>query len=444
MAGDYFEMRARGTNVRTEIVAGVTTFLTMAYIIFVNPTMLSKTGMDKAALVAVTCLVTAIATVITGIIGKAPIAMAPGMGLNAFFTYTLVLSNKMNWETALGAVFLSGLLFLLLTLIGLRKKLVEAIPPGIIAAVSVGIGLFITFIGLVNLHIIVHSEATLVSAGPLGPRTLIGLAGLLVMLFLEMKGIKGALLIGIAFSTILAAVFGYVDRPANWISLGVDIRPIALHLDIPSALKLGLLGSIFSLMFMDMFDSIGTLVACCHQAKMVDGQGRIKGLDRLLSIDALATMMGAMFGTSTTTAYIESAAGIEQGGRTGVTSLVTGILFLLAILFTPLVGVVPEYATAPALIMVGLFMMKEILGIDFTNIQEAFPAFIIIVMIALSYSISTGLAFGFISFVLIKSASGRAGDVKPAMWIIAALSLLFLSADKLGDLIKFGSASRYW
>jgi AGZA family xanthine/uracil permease-like MFS transporter len=437
MAGDYFELKARGTNVRTEVMAGATTFLTMAYIIFVNPTMLSKTGMDKYALVAVTCLVTAIATIVTGVFGKAPIAMAPGMGLNAFFTYTLVLSNKMSWETALGAVFVSGVLFLLLTLIGLRKKLVEAIPPGIIAAISVGIGLFITFIGLVNLHIIVHNEATLVSAGPLGPKTLIGLAGLLFMLFLEMKGIKGSLLIGIVFSTALAIAFGYVDRPAEWVSFKADIRPIAFHLDIFSALKWGVLGSVFSLMFMDMFDSIGTLVACCHQAKMVDHRGKIKGLDRLLAIDALATMTGAVFGTSTTTAYIESAAGIEQGGRSGLTSVVTGALFLLAILFAPLVGIVPEYATAPALIMVGLFMMKEVRVINFANIQEAFPAFIIIVMIALSYSISSGLAFGFISFVLIKSAAGKAREVKPTMWIIAGLSLLFLAGDKLSDLLKF-------
>ncbi len=437
MAGDYFELKARGTNVRTEVVAGITTFLTMAYIIFVNPDMLSKTGMDKTALVVVTCLVTAISTIIAGVFGKAPIAMAPGMGLNAFFTYTLVLNNKLSWETALGAVFVSGLLFLLLTLIGLRKKLVEAIPPGIIAAISVGIGLFITFVGLVNLHIIVHNEATLVSAGPLGPKTLIGLAGLLFMLFLEMKGVKGSLLIGIVFSTLLAIAFGYVERPEKWVSFGVDIRPIALHLDILSALKWGVLGSVFSLMFMDMFDSIGTLVACCHQAKMVDNNGKIKGLDRLLAIDALATMTGAVFGTSTTTAYIESAAGIEQGGRSGLTSIVTGAMFLLAILFAPLVGVVPEYATAPALVMVGLFMMKEVRVINFANVQEAFPAFIIIVMIALSYSISTGLAFGFISFVLIKSAAGRIREVKPTMWIIAALSLLFLSADKLGELVKF-------
>ncbi|MGD0552527.1 MAG: NCS2 family permease [Sedimentisphaerales bacterium] len=436
MAGDYFGLKSRGTNVRTETIAGITTFLTMAYIIFVNPTMLSKTGMDKNALVAVVCLVSAISTIITGVFGKAPIAMAPGMGLNAFFTYTLVLGKGVSWETALGAVFVSGALFLLLTLIGLRKKLVEAIPPGVIAAISVGIGLFITFIGLVNLHIIVKNDSTLVSAGPLGATTLIGLAGLLFMLFFEMKGIKGSLLIGIAFSTLLAIAFGYVDRPEKWISFDVDIRPIAFHLDIFGALKWGVLGSVFSLMFMDMFDSIGTLVACCHQAKMVDSRGKIKGMDRLLAIDAIATMTGALFGTSTTTAYIESAAGIEQGGRTGLTSVVTGALFLLAILFAPLVGIVPEYATAPALIMVGLFMMKEVRAINFADIEEAFPAFIIIVMIALSYSISTGLAFGFISFVLIKSAAGKVREVKPTMWIIAILSFAFLAGDKLGDLMR--------
>jgi AGZA family xanthine/uracil permease-like MFS transporter len=437
MAGDYFELKTRGTNFRTEIIAGVTTFLTMAYIIFVNPSMLSKTGMDRGALFAVTCIVTAISTIIAGVFGKAPIAMAPGMGLNAFFTYTLVMNNKMSWETALGAVFVSGVLFLLLTLIGLRKKLVEAIPQGLIAAISVGIGLFITFIGLVNLHVIVRNESTLVSAGPLGPTTLIGLAGLLFMLFFEMKGVKGSLLVGIAFSTILAIAFGYVNKPVRWVSFNVDISPIALHLDISGALKWGVLGSVFSLMFMSMFDGIGTLVACCHHAKMVDSRGKIKGLDRLLGIDALAGITGALFGTSTTTAYIESAAGIEQGGRTGLTSVVTGILFLLAILFSPLVGVVPEYATAPALIMVGLFMMKEVRAINFAHIEDAFPAFIIIVMIGLSYSISTGLAFGFISFVLIKTAARKFREVKPTMWIIAILSIVFLAGDKLGDLLKY-------
>jgi len=266
---------------------------------------------------------------------------------------------------------------------------------------------------------------------------LIGLCGLILMIFLEAKKIRGALLLGIVFSTALAVVFGYIERPSEWISLHLDIRAVAFRLDILGAFKWSLFGSIFSLMFMDMFDSVGTLVACCHQAKMVDENSHIKGLDRLLGIDAVATMIGAVFGTSTTTSYIESAAGIEQGGRSGLTSVVTGLCFLLALLFVPVVGIVPEYATAPALIMVGLFMMKEVKSIDFGNPEEGFPAFIIMVMIALSYSISTGLAFGFISFVLIKVVLSRSKDVKAAMWIIAFLSVLFLALEKLGPFIGY-------
>ena len=451
MIGEYLGLKEKhtsgqATSVKVEFVAGLTTFLTMAYIIFVNPSILSLEGipaegierMDKQALIAVTCIVSAVATIIVGIFAKAPIAMAPGMGLNAFFAYSLVLEGKIRWETALGVVFLSGLLFLILTFLGLRRKLVEAIPASLISAISVGIGLFITFIGLKNLGVIVQgSEATLVKAGELTGTVLIGLCGLIAMIFLEMKKVKGSLLIGIVFSTVLAAVFGYIPQPTEWISLHLDIRPVAFRLDILGALKWSLFGSIFTLMFIDMFDSVGTLVACCHQAKMVDQNNHIKGLDRLLGIDAAATMFGAVLGTSTTTSYIESAAGIEQGGRTGLTSIVTGVLFLLALLFVPIVGMVPGYATAPALIMVGLFMMKEVKKIDFANMEEAFPAFIIMVMIALSYSISTGLAFGFVSFALIKIISGKTRDVKPAMWVIAVLSLLFLTLEQLPDMIAY-------
>lgn len=424
-------------SIKIEVLAGITTFLTMAYIIFVNPSILSLEGqseavigdiarMDKQSLIAVTCLVSAIASLIVGIVAKAPIAMAPGMGLNAFFAYSLMLGDGLSWQTALGVVFLSGLFFLVLTLVGLRKKLVEAIPPSLVSAISVGIGLFITFMGLVNLGVVVNNEATLVSAGELSPTMMIGFAGLLVMLFFEAKGISGSLLIGIVFSTVLAGLFGHIDWPQKWIQPNVDISAVAFQLDIVGALKWSLFGSIFSLMFIDMFDSVGTLVACCHQADMVDKDNHIKGLDKLLGIDAVATMIGAVLGTSTTTAYIESAAGIEQGGRTGITSITTGVMFLLALLFVPVIGIVPAYATAPALIMVGLFMIKEVKKIDFAQLDEAFPAFIIMVMIALSYSISRGLAFGFISFVLIKTVSGKAAEVRTAMWVIAALSIAFL------------------
>lgn len=436
MISKYFQLQERQTNFEIEFVAGLTTFLTMAYIIFVNPAILSPTGMDKEALIAVTCIVTAAATIITGILANAPIAMAPGIGLNNFFAY-LVVSGKMNWQTALGAVFVSGVLFLILTLSGLRKKIVEAIPTSLVAAIAVGIGLFITFIGLRNLGVIVQNEITLVSSGPLTGTILIGLAGLLVMLYLEMKKVKGALLAGIIASTILAAAFKKIQLPHEFISSHLDITAIAFKLDILSALKWGFFGSIFTLTFIDMFDSVGTLVACCHQANMVDENNKIKGLDRLLSIDAVATVIGAVLGTSTVTAYVESAAGIEQGGRTGLTSVVTGALFLLALLFVPIVAIVPLYATAPALIMVGLFMMKEVKRIDFTNLEEAFPAFIIMVMIALSYSISTGLAFGFISFVLIKTVSGKARQIRPTMWVVAIISTLFLTLDRIGDMINY-------
>jgi AGZA family xanthine/uracil permease-like MFS transporter len=433
----FFSLSERDTNVKIEIVAGLTTFLTMAYIIFANPAILSAAGMDKAALIIATCVTTAIITIITGLFTNAPIAMAPGMGLNAFLAYSLVSAGKISWQTGLGIVFLSGLLCFILTLLGLRKKLVEAIPGSLISAISVGIGLFITFIGLVNMGIIIKNDQTLVSAGPLKATTLIGLIGLLLMAFLEIKKIKGSLLIGIIFSTILATIFGFVRRPDKFISLDFDIRAVAFQLDIIGAFKWGLFGSIFTLMFMDMFDSIGTLVACCHEAKMVDENGKIKGLDRLLAIDASASMLGAVLGTSTITSYIESAAGIEAGGRTGLTSIVTGLCFLLAILFAPIVGIVPEYATAPALVMVGLFMAREVKRIDFTNIEEAFPAYIIMVMIALSYSISTGLAFGFLSFTIIKTLSGKAKEVRPTMWIIAILSVLFLMLDRLNDIIQY-------
>jgi len=436
MIEKYFSLKDKGTNLRVEVVAGATTFLTMAYIIFSQPNILSPTGMDKDALIAVTCIVSAIATIITGFLANAPIAMAPGMGLNAFFAY-LVISGKMDWPTALGVVFLSGLFFLILTVLGLRKRVVEAIPASLISAIAVGIGLFITFMGLADLGIVVSDAITIVSAGPITSTVLIGLVGLLVMIYLEAKKIRGALLIGILVSTILAAIFGKIELPQRLVSFDISISPIALKLDILGALKWGFFGSIFTLMFIDMFDSIGTLVACCHQAGMVDKNNRIKGLDRLLGIDAIATMVGALFGTSTTTSYAESAAGIEQGGRSGLTSIVTGILFLLALLFIPVVRIVPEYATAPALIMVGLFMMKEVKKIDFANIEEAFPAFIIMVMIALSYSISTGLAFGFVSYTVIKLVSGKARDIKPAMWIIALLCLLFLTLEQLSIVIEY-------
>ena len=436
MLREYFKFQEKKTSIRTELVAGFTTFLTMAYIIAVNPAILGAAGMDKEALIAVTCIMSGAASLAVGLIANAPIAMAPGLGLNSIFAY-LVISEKMDWPTALGVVFIAGLFFLILTGLGLRRRIVEAIPTSLISAIGVGIGLFITFIGLQDLGLIVDNKATLVGAGPLNPNVLIGILGLLVMVYLEIKKIPGSLLVGIVVATIAALIFRRIELPGQYVSSSLDISPIAFKLNIIGALKWGFFGSIFTFMFIDMFDSIGTLVACCHKAKMSDEQGRIKGLDKLLGIDAVATMFSAVLGTSPTTAYAESAAGIEQGGRTGFTSLVAGILFLLALLFVPIVEVVPKYATAPALIMVGLFMAREVKRIDFANMEEAFPSFIIMVMIALSYSISTGLAFGFVSFTLIKTVLGKARDIKAAMWVIAILSILFLTLDQIPDIIEY-------
>lgn len=424
MLDRFFKLRERHTTLGTEVVAGTTTFLAMAYIILVNPAILASAGMDKTALILVTCLATALATLATGLFANAPIAMAPGMGLNAFFAYSLVLTDHLTWQTALGVVFLSGLFFFLLTAVGIRQKIVEAIPRSLISAVSAGIGLFITFIGLVNLGIIQKNEVTLVAAAPITPTVMVGLAGFLLMLLLEMHRIKGAMILGIMMSTLIALWTGLVPWPKEFVTFHFDLSPIAFKLDILAALKGGLFGAIFSLMFMHLFDSIGSLVACCHQAKRVDEKGRLIGLDRLLSIDALASMAGAILGTSTITAYVESATGIGQGGRTGLTSVVTALLFVLAIIFVPLISVVPVYATAPALILVGFFMIKEVREINFEDVEKGFPAFVIIVMIALSYSIATGLAFGFLSYVLFKILRLKFAEVKPVMWVIAGLSCL--------------------
>ncbi|MBN2430458.1 MAG: NCS2 family permease [Acidobacteria bacterium] len=409
----------------TEVVAGVTTFLTMAYIIFVNPDILSAAGMDKTALIVVTCLVTGVITIVTGLVTHTPLAMAPGMGLNAFFAFTLVKNQGITWQIALGIVFISGLFFLILTTLGLRQKLMDAIPAELLDAIAVGIGVFIAFIGLQNMGLVVKNPDTAVAAGPFTPAVLIGLAGLLLMVFLESRHVRGSLLIGIVFATILSIGFGHATLPDRVISLDIDVSPIVARLDIWGALKVSFLAPIFTLMFMDLFDSLGTLLGVAREADMMDADGNVPMLNRLLTVDAGATMFGAFCGTSTTTAYVESASGIASGGRTGLTSVVNGLLFLLAIPLVPLLVIVPSHATAPALIMVGFFMIRNILRIDFRRLEIGFPAFIIIIMIALSYSISTGLAFGFLSYSLMKIFTGRIREISLTLWVINLMCLLF-------------------
>lgn len=421
-----FQLKEHGTTVKQEIVAGITTFLTMAYIIFVNPSILSMTGMDKGALITVTCLASAIGTAITAFWVNAPLAMAPGMGLNAFFTFTLVLGNGATWEQALGVVFISGVIFLALTFSGLREKIIDAIPSAIRLAVGAGIGLFIAFIGMQGMGLIVSNPATIVALGKFNLNVVLGLIGFAIMGFLEMRKVKGGILIGIVVTTILGIIFGAVQLPSQIISMPPSPAPIALKLDVLGAIKPIFLGSIFSFMFVDLFDSLGTIMACAHEAEMIDEKGKIKNVSKILEADAVATVIGSLLGTSTTTTFVESASGIAVGGRTGLTALTTAILFVISLFFSPMIGVVPAFATAPALILVGVYMFKNLLDIDFHNMEVAIPCFLIILIMPLTYSISIGISFGFISYILVCLFGGKIKDIKPIMWAIGFFSVVEL------------------
>lgn len=427
MLEKLFHLERSKTTVRTELLAGLTTFLTAAYIIFVNPAILSQTGMDKGALTTVTCVVAGLSTLLVALWANAPLMMAPGMGLNAFFTYSLVLGKGVPWQTALGVVFLSGVVFLVLTWLGIRERIVKAIPLPLRLATSVGIGLFIAFIGLKSLGVIVKNDAVLVQLGHFTPQALLGLFGLVITLLLLIKRVRGAILLAIIATTVLGMIVGLAPLPKGIISIPPSMAPVAFKLDILGAFKISLWGSIFSFMFVDLFDSLGTLLAVCREANMVDEQGDIPGLPRMLSADAIATVGGALLGTSTTTTYIESASGVSDGGRTGLTGTVTALLFLLAALFTPLIATVPAFATAPALIVVGIFMMRGIGEIDFYNFEEGGPAFLTLLLMPLTYSISTGLAFGFISFVLLKLLQGKIRECDPVLIGCALFSVISLA-----------------
>ena len=422
----FFKLKENKTDVKTEFIGGLTTFLTMAYIIFVNPMILSSTGMDKPALITVTCLAAFIGTVLVGLWANAPFAMAPGMGLNAFFTYTLVLGQGFEWQTALGIVFVSGVVFLILTIVGIREKIVNAIPLGLRIATAAGIGLFITFIGLKNLGLVVDNPATLVSIGKLSPPVLIGLASLFIIVVLEIKKVKGSILIGILIAFLAGLAIGEVKLPDAIVSSPPSIAPIAFKLDIMAALQWGAIGAIFSFMFVDLFDSIGTVVACSYEAGHVEPDGSIKKIDKILEADAIATIAGSLLGTSTTNTYIESASGIADGARTGLASIVTGTLFLLALFFSPIIGTVPAFATAPALIIVGVFMFKNIKEIDFTDLSIAVPAFLTMILMPLTFSIATGLTVGFLSYILIAVLSGDMKKISPVMWVVGLLSAINL------------------
>lgn len=426
MISRYFQFESRRTTLRQEIMAGITTFLTMAYIIFVNPSILSEAGMDRDALIVVTCLIAAVSTLLMGLIPNVPIAMAPGMGMNAFFTYTLVQTYGMSWQAALGIVFWAGSLFLFLSLIGAREKILQAIPQSLISAIAAGIGLFILFIGMKNMGLIVGNTATLVSLGSFTVEVILGIVGLFVSIVLLVRGIQAAILIGILVTTAFAMALGKVEFPTQMFSYDLSISAISFQLDLWSAFKWSLIGPIFALMFIDLFDTLGTLVACAHEAKLVEKDGKINKLSSMLNIDAIATMLSGLLGSSPTTSYVESASGIAAGGKTGFTSVITGSLFLVALLFIPLIGIVPPYATAPALIIVGMMMLKSVRNIQFESYEESFPALLTITTMVFSFQISTGLAIGFLSWGIIKLFLLKVKDISWVMWIIMALSGLSL------------------
>ncbi|MCH1959934.1 MULTISPECIES: NCS2 family permease [Romboutsia] len=421
-----FKYTERGSNAKTEVIGGVTTFLTMAYIVFVNPAILSDAGMDKSALITVTILATAIGTLIFAFLGNAPFALAPGMGLNAFFTYSLVIGEGVHWTQALGVVFISGTIFLILAITGVRKYIADAIPKELSIASAAGIGLFLSFVGLKGMGVIVGNPDTLVALADFTPTVLIALFGLVLMGIFEVKKVKGGILISIIVTTVLSIVLGYVELPTSIISAPPSIAPVAFKLDILGALKFSLIGPIFSFMFIDMFDSLAFLISCCKQMGLEDKDGNIKGLSRMLYADVTSTLIGSMLGTSTVTTFGESAAGIAAGARTGLASVVTASLFLVTLLFTPLLGVVPSYAASPALVMVGVFMFSSIRQVDFNDSKIAVSAFVTVLLMPLTYSISIGLCFGFISYIIMHVVSKETEKISLTLWIIGALSVLNL------------------
>ncbi len=421
----YFEFAQHQTSWRTEILAGLTTFVTMAYIIFVNPAILSKTGMPIAAVTAATCLCAALGSILMGAIARYPIALAPGMGLNAYFTYTVCLKLHIPWQAALGAVFLSGIIFLLLTFGGIRQLLVAAIPQELHAAVAGGVGLFIAFIGLTDSGIIVKDPATAVTLGNLhAPQTALALFGLLLIALLQVFRVRASILIGIAGTMLTGFIFGQVHWSPTHYRLS-DISATAFKLDIPAALHIGALEIIFVFLFVDLFDNIGTLVAVTEKAGLLPSDGKpIPRLSRIFFADATSTVVGSLAGTSTVCSYIESSAGVAAGGRTGVTAITTGLLFLAALFVAPLVGAIPTSATAPALVIVGALMLSSIGTIAWDDPLIAIPAFLTLVTIPLTYSIATGLSFGIISFAALRLFSGRA---RRQDWLLYILAVLFLA-----------------
>ena len=417
----------KGTHkVRTEVLAGITTFMTMAYILAVNPDILSVTGMDKNAVFTATALSAIIGTLVMAFVAKLPFSLAPGMGLNAFFAFTVVLTMGYSWQFALTAVFLEGIIFIILTAFNIRELIVNAIPMNLKHAVSARIGLFIAFIGLQNAGIIVNNDAVLVGLGDMNsPTVWVGFFGILITGVMLVLRIKGALLFGILGSTVLALILGVATLPSGGlVSLPPSLEPIFWKFDFGNIFSLDMLIVLFTFLFVDMFDTVGTLVGVSDKAGMLTKEGKVPRAKQALFADAIGTTFGSMLGTSTVTTYVESAAGVAEGGRTGLTSFTTAIFFFVALFFAPVFIMIPGAATAPALVMVGLFMLSPILKIDLNDFTEAIPAFFTIIMMPLTYSIAEGIVFGMLAYVLLKVLTGKFKDISIIMYILAVLFIL--------------------
>ncbi|WP_286785392.1 MULTISPECIES: NCS2 family permease [Pseudomonas] len=418
-----FQLKAHNTTVRTEILAGVTTFLTMAYILFVNPSILGETGMDKGAIFVATCLAAAIGSAIMGLIANYPIALAPGMGLNAFFTYTVVLHMGHTWQVALGAVFLSACMFFLLSIFRIREWIINSIPLELRSAIAAGIGLFLALIGLKEAGIVVANPATLVGMGDLAkPEAVLAILGFFLIVALEARKVTGSVLIGILVTTAAGIALG-VSSFGGFVSMPPSLAPTFLQLDIRGALDIGLVSVIFAFLFVDLFDNSGTLIAVAKKAGLMRKDGYMPKMGRALIADSSAAMVGSLLGTSTTTSYIESAAGVSAGGRTGLTAIVVAVLFLFALFFSPLAGSVPAFATAPALLFVAVLMTAGLAEIDWDDITVAAPVVITALAMPLTFSIANGIAFGFIAWTAIKLLAGRGRELNSALVV---LSILFV------------------
>ncbi|HLO60726.1 MAG TPA: NCS2 family permease [Bacteroidales bacterium] len=422
----FFRLKEHGTNVRTEVIAGITTFMTMAYILAVNPYILSQTGMDRSAVFTATAISSFIAIAVMAFYANLPIALAPGMGLNAFFAFTVVSQLGYSWEMALTAVFIEGIIFILLTFFKVREAIIDSIPMNLKHAISVGIGFFIAMIGLSNAGIIVKNDATLVSLGSVtNTNTLLALGGILVTSVLLVFRVKGALVIGIIITAIAGIPLGITKIPeGGLVSLPPSPGPVFFKFDFSKVFTWEMLLVIFTFLFVDVFDTVGTLVGVCSQADLLDEKGRVPRATQALFADAVGTTAGAILGTSTVTSYIESASGVQAGGKTGLTALTTGVLFLLALFLAPLFSMIPGVATAPALIIVGSFMIAPIQKIDFGDYAESIPVFLTILLMPLAYSISEGIAFGMISYVMIRLFTGRWKEVSLVMFVLAVFFIL--------------------